>query len=932
MELSFQPELIHGLRRLWGRSLQEPALSRGDEMDILDPRVFDAITYREKNTDLSGYDEAGLRVHWTEHGFNEGRTAHSSFNVVHYLALNPDLLAFPDRRHALVQHYLAHGIRENRKAILSRREILLDERVFNAAFYRFMYEEELGTASNEQLQEHWVQVGAMEQRRGSFYFDVKQYCKAYPDLRQGFGCSNTFQLIEHFVTAGKLEARLGALDSHPDVFNPAFYAVQDMPQSLPEALQVHWVRWGLPEGRAASQEFNPKHYLEMYLDVSKSAFCGSSGYACALTHFVLQGRREGRRGVFGADHPSALFQVAARERSAPDSTLAKEAKVVVEFMDTQGLPVTAAVALPCPREAGRTVTIQAGSEQAAFHAFRKALEEANATRAAVLSIPTGTYVFEDPTDPNKNTPHWYIHGAQDLIIEGNGSTLVFPRDHQGININDSKRVLLRNFTIDYRGVNLNAPGQVVDANTVRVPKAGLPYSRTPMAYVVTEFDVSGRQWKTGPTKEIYLWKSERTWEEVEGGEAYLLKSPGSFARFKPGAPVLVRFSDNGAYHAVIVENGPEAWKFSEDISFENVTVLASPSIAFVAESKRGIWMKGVTVTRAPGRWISTNQDGIHLGGLEGDVIVEDCLIEYQGDDGINLKSSSHAISSVAFAAAQGRDELKLKGRFASMSYVQEDVVGIFNTDQGFLGEARVASFCACCGRLELDRHVSHIDSARMVKNLSRNSPRLVVRNNVFRNNRARGMLIQAPNVLIEGNRIEGTTMAAALFCVSGYWMEGASSSNWIFRNNQVVNVGRSFQAGPEGMSEPMERRFALSVYGEHGVEIGLTRTPVHIGFQVVGNHFSDLPGGAIYLSAAADFAVKGNSFERLWQTRPAFKRHPMPGENERPAVAVQDARAGTLSVQPPTGSESGVSAVWIDPTSTKEIELLLPTSTQARAA
>lgn len=88
-----------------------------------------------------------------------------------------------------------------------------------------------------------------------------------------------------------------------------------------------------------------------------------------------------------------------------------------------------------------------GGDTESFQAALSALAEA---QADTLSIAEGRYRFDAP-DPNQAaTPFFTLPQAEDVLIEGNGATIVFGNPLPGgIGFQGGSDITVRNLTLDY---------------------------------------------------------------------------------------------------------------------------------------------------------------------------------------------------------------------------------------------------------------------------------------------------------------------------------------------------------------------------------------------------------------------------------------------------------------------------------------------------
>ena len=115
------------------------------------------------------------------------------YNRDYYYAARPELRAMSDEERQ--NHWIASGINESAASP-----------VFNAGWYKTFYSAELGSFTNQQAAEHFVDHGVHEGRQSSAEFGVNYYKANYQDLQDAFG-SNNYAYCIHYIDYGRAEGR-----------------------------------------------------------------------------------------------------------------------------------------------------------------------------------------------------------------------------------------------------------------------------------------------------------------------------------------------------------------------------------------------------------------------------------------------------------------------------------------------------------------------------------------------------------------------------------------------------------------------------------------------------------------------------------------------------------------------------------------------------
>lgn len=281
--------------------------------------VFDPVYYLNKYPDLQaayGTNAQYAFSHFIQYGMSEGRQASAAFDVVSYRNRYPDLrFAFGTNLTSYYLHYISNGKAEGRVAI---GDIALQpvtsykgvdySSVYNYSSYLANYADMQQKYSNDDTGAllHFISEGILEGRQASSEFNVNSYRSTYYDLRRVFGTSLRLYYL-HYITNGKAEGRTGTgsylggistangfnyssvysfnsyATGNSDIWNT--YGLDD------NAALLHFINFGMNEGRLASPEFNVYIYKNRYPDL-QAAF-GSNLKAYYL-HYITNGKAEGR--------------------------------------------------------------------------------------------------------------------------------------------------------------------------------------------------------------------------------------------------------------------------------------------------------------------------------------------------------------------------------------------------------------------------------------------------------------------------------------------------------------------------------------------------------------------------------------------------------------------------------------------------------------
>lgn len=541
-------------------------------------------------------------------------------------------------------------------------------------------------------------------------------------------------------------------------------------------------------------------------------------------------------------------------------------------------------------------------------AFRRAIEECRRTDASKLLIPKGRYVFRDPEILSRPGAHLPLDGIDDLVVEGSGSELIFRHIRPVMSFANSRRILVRNFSVDWE-IDLAVPGRIEEAGDGKVLKIaeGFPYAEGERIGTVTEYDSEATRWKRNPV-EVYKPDAKLIAPGVWASEA--------FRKFPAGSAVVARKFVYEA-HAFLLDGAGTG-----DLAFEDVTIFSCPGMAFSgAWCDRGFRFSRCTIRRKddPRRLISAAADGIWFGGAKGDILVEECDFSHQGDDAVNLHGAWVTITSRPSPRAM---ELAYKwGRCPS--FEPGEIVKLRRAgDLSIVQTARVVSVerdspesRTCTVTLDADLEPS-LELGDFVENTARACANFVIRGNYFHDNRARGLLLQAPGGLVENNRIANTMCAAMQVTTDArYWHEGFASENVVIRGNTMEGCNYAVWDRHAKGRHPA----CLNVVAD--TVSGLSAAAVHSNIVIEHNTIKDTPGLAILVTSASDVIIKDNTIIDA-NTEPFNGAGSGIGLPVRGSVMVARASGVTLSGNTFTADRKVYDqGVFVDPDSTKDIVL-----------
>ena len=247
-----------------------------------------------------------------------------------------------------------------------------------------------------------------------------------------------------------------------------------------------------------------------------------------------------------------------------------------------------------------------------------------------------------------------------------------------------------------------------------------------------------------------------------------------------------------------------------NLTMENVSIHYAPAKAVTVQRCENVHLDGVSIRLREGenpRVFTANTDAIHCSCNRGEIIVENGLYEGMMDDAINVhgvylkvvgRPGSRQVEAAYSHSETSGFQWGVPGD--TVQFNRADTMEIYDGTYTITEITPVDAptpFGASRFLITVDRDLpEYINGENCgIENVSE-TPSVVYRNNVIRNNRARGGLFSSSKpILIEGNRFDHVSGTALLFCgdCSG-WYESGPCREVVVRNNQFIDcMGSLYQ-------------------------------------------------------------------------------------------------------------------------------------------
>jgi hypothetical protein len=429
-----------------------------------------------------------------------------------------------------------------------------------------------------------------------------------------------------------------------------------------------------------------------------------------------------------------------------------------------------------------------GARGDGVHDDRPAL--AAAFEAAKADGIPSTVIFEKKTYRLGDFPTaWHcfpLKGHEDLLIEGNGATLLCPRGNLAFHFDGGRDITMRGLVLDTSEPAFTQGGvlAVDPAGTIDVKiMPGYPEPPDEAFLTANEHRAHG-----GGGRHMIVFENGGRSRNLRMGNDHLYidnitrLSPGVFRfhvkddylpRMKgmaignwisygfnkvnlPAAEITAKDRSPSIYAQIAADR-------VENITFSDIDIFGSLNGGIRTSDLPGdLTLRDVRIIRKPGtrNLLSTISDALHLMNIRGKVVMEDCMIEAAGDDCLNLGAQRDDLIEVdardpRIVALRSTDNhyhdytIRTGDRLQFIDPESKKVFGVRTvTAASFNPKNRAHT-------LTLDREVERlVPGLTKVMNLNHITESTLIRNNTIRPCMRNALLARAQNMTIEVNKID----------------------------------------------------------------------------------------------------------------------------------------------------------------------------------
>ncbi|HZY38268.1 MAG TPA: right-handed parallel beta-helix repeat-containing protein [Mucilaginibacter sp.] len=477
-------------------------------------------------------------------------------------------------------------------------------------------------------------------------------------------------------------------------------------------------------------------------------------------------------------------------------------------------------------------------------ALKAAIAKCRETGASKLVVPKGIYRITSGQTI-------VFDGLNDFVFDGGGSTFLYHqiKGGHGISIQKCSRGVFRNFNLDW--------DWKIDplASIGRITKLAADQSFFEMRFEGA-VPMDPKRWVTMNPLDEKL-RAPGTGTEFGGFTPKKIDRLNTqTVRVWPSRPIAPIVGRLYVLRHYTYEKHGITMSSNTHLSLQNVTIFSFPGIGFIVGGDQHHFELvhcRITYPDNERRAITTTADGLHVAQSQGFIRLQDCDFGYMGDDCVNIHDNIHSGVRVVDAHT-----LVATGIVAwQCPYSAGDPVEIRNGDYsptGFTGKLTSAKADYKNKETTLVFEAAlpaHIASDAILFNHRYGSHNVIIKNCTFHENRARGVLCNTADWLIEGNRFYHNQHAGLHLITDvspGLWSEGFGARNVIIRNNKFDSLNVAGAGGGAAIYVGAEIAGSPSHY------------PLLENILLENNFFKEVSGPVIDASSFKNLVIRNNVF------------------------------------------------------------------------
>jgi len=481
-------------------------------------------------------------------------------------------------------------------------------------------------------------------------------------------------------------------------------------------------------------------------------------------------------------------------------------------------------------------------------AFKAAFKEAEAKGDKHIVIPKGRYDLRADGNPARPDALFPLAGVDGLTIDGQGAGLMMTGKAAIFAFANCQNVTVSGLTVDWARPPFSE-GMVIATAPRHFDM------KVAEAYPVKGGEPVGAFMSYHPDTRLPDGRDLDVYEGVERTELIAPQVLRVHLKWEIPVPVgkllVLRHQVYGGHLFGFYR--------CANVMVSNVTVYCGPGMGLVGMVSTNVSLQRFNVQMRPGsgRLMSTTADATHFSGCKGTLLLEDCTFEGMGDDGANIKSGLYLsvrkrVDDHTVLAQHNLKFADLPDAGDTLELAHTNTLSAFAA--GKVRQARLEPGEGNVHRVEFQEPLpAELREGDLLGNASRLA-KLRMRRCTVQANRARGVLCQTRDALIEDCTFRNCTSAGVLVLTeAAHFYESIGTRNVTVRSNRFENCNRGAAAAEAALCA-----IAYLKGYTYPAKPGVHRDVTFQGNRIVGTDES-----GIFAVAVDGLTVSSNTIERF---------------------------------------------------------------------
>lgn len=506
----------------------------------------------------------------------------------------------------------------------------------------------------------------------------------------------------------------------------------------------------------------------------------------------------------------------------------------------------------------------------------------SAFAAAKKCTGTATVVFAKKIYKLGDNPkawHYFVmNDFTDLVIEGNGATLLCSDANLGFHFSGGRDITVRGLTFD-----VTSP-RFTQGEVIAVDKSGYMDVKVMDGYPVPPDEAflkangyrahggGGRHMivfeKGGQSRNTKMLNDHLYINNIKkvstGVFRFFVKDNymPTFAGVAAGNWVSYGLNKVNLPASVVAAKNKSASIYAqiaadrvENIVFENINIYGSLNGGIrVSDMYGDVIIRNVNIIRKPGtrNLLSTCSDALHLMNIRGRMVMENCTVESPGDDCLNIGTLLEKVIALSPSDKKTITLRTLDNRYYYYTIQKGDRLQFYDTaTKRILGIAKVTSAVfnqkKRSHKVKLDRVIDGLNVEKVLAmNLKQMTSSTVIANNIMIPYMRNALLARAQNMTIENNKID---------CSHG----GVIGLNMSMGDTSFGEKAQCRNIRIKGNTFSRPDKIALVLFNPYKDAAGVYDAQ---RIEIIDNVFEVGTAKAIRLNGIQTLTLRGNTFKK----------------------------------------------------------------------